>query len=144
MILTWYTYFSWWIFIWFILFKLNLIKFSPYLIYLFTVVFIGLKFIRDIVYYLFYDEKKIKNYNLILIWVLLVITIDIIPFFYLQPTYNIESIIFTLLLLLLYCLCMEIWGINIINHYLLINYRDLSDNYTDANHFLKSVFNYNV
>ena len=137
--LTWYTYFSWWIFIWFLFFKAGLTNFTPYPIYCFVVVFILLKFIRDIIYFTFYDDKKIKNYDLILGWVLFIIALDIIPFFFLKPRIDKESILFTLLLGLLYCFCMEKWRINIINHYTVLNYRELSDKYT-LDSFYKEVF----
>lgn len=137
--LTWYTYFSWWIFIWFLLFKMGLTKLSPYLIYCGVVFFIILKLTRDIVHYTFYDEKKIKNYDLIIVWIVFILLLDIIPFFYLKKQIDKESIFFTLFLGLIYCLMMNIWKINIINHYTVINYREISDKFTTES-FFKKVF----
>lgn len=137
--LTWYTYFSWWIFIWFIIFKTGFTNLSPYFIYLFVVIFILLKFLRDVVYFLFIDKKKVKNYDLILGWFFLVLSIDIIPFFFLEKQLDKNSIFFTFLLGLVYCLFMEKQKINIIKHYTILNYRELSDRHT-LKSFFKDVF----
>ena len=137
--LTWYTYFSWWIFIWFLVFKMGLTKLSPYLIYCGVVIFIVLKLTRDIVHYTFYDEKKIKNYDLIIVWIVFILLLDIMPFFYLKKQIDKESIFFTLFLGLTYCLMMNIWKINILNHYAVINYREISDKFTTKS-FFKKIF----
>ena len=143
--LAWYTYFSWWVFIWFIIFKLGFTKLSPYLIYVFIVVFILFKFLRDLIYITFYDEKEIKNYESILIWVLNVIILDLIPPFYLERQIDSESIFFTLLLALVYCSLMNKWNYNIIKHYTIMNYREISDRFTTKSFIegvLKVNFNY--
>lgn len=137
--LTWYTYFSWWIFIWFLIFKTGITNLSPYFIYFFVVIFILLKFLRDIVYFLFIDKKKVKNYDLILGWFFFVLSIDIIPFFFLEKQIDKNSIFFTFLLGLIYCLFMEKQNINIIDHYTILNYRELSDRHT-LKSFFKDVF----
>ena len=137
--LTWYTYFSWWIFIWFLVFKMGLTKLSPYLIYCGVVIFIVLKLSRDIVYYTFYDKKKIKNYDLIIVWIVFILLLDIMPFFYLKKQIDKESIFFTLFLGLTYCLMMNIWKINILNHYAVINYREISNKFTTKS-FFKKIF----
>ena len=137
--LTWYTYFSWWIFIWFLFFKLGLTRLSPYLIYLCVVFFILFKFIRDLVHFTFYDKKKVKNYGIILSWFIFVILLDIVPFFYLKKQIDKESIFFTLFLGLAYCLMMNIWKLNIINHYTVMNYREISDRFTTES-FFRGVF----
>ena len=82
MLITWYYYFSWWIFIWFILFKLNIIKYSPYMVYLLAISYIICKITIESIYFIFIDKEKIKNYSVILAWLILVTIIDIIPFFY--------------------------------------------------------------
>lgn len=137
--LTWYTYFSWWIFIWFLAFKLELTHLSPYLIYCFVVVFILLKLLRDIIYFSFYEKKKLQNYDLLAVWFATILLLDIIPFFYLERQVDKESIFFTLFLGLTYCLMMNIWKINIINHYTVMNYREISDRYTPES-FFKGIF----
>ena len=137
--LTWYTYFSWWVFIWFLLFKMNITKLSPYLMYCGIVGFIFLKIVRDIFYFTFYDKKKVKKYDMIFTWILYVLIIDIIPFFCLERQIDRESIFFTLFLALAYCLIMNIWKINVIDHYKVINYKVISDKYTPSS-FFKEVF----
>ena len=137
--LTWYTYFSWWVFIWFLLFKMNITRFSPYLMYCGILGFIFLKILRDIVYFTFYDKKKVKKYDMIFTWLSYVLIIDIIPFFYLERQIDRESIFFTLFLALAYCLVMNIWKINVIDHYKVINYEVISDRYTPSS-FFKEVF----
>ena len=137
--LTWYYYFSYWNFIWFLLFKMGLIKYSPYFVYVLTVTFIMLKFFRDIFYFNFKDEKEIKNKEIILAWFLLILILDIIPFFYLDKQLDKESIYFTVLLALIYVTFMNKSNINVIDHYAVINYRELSDKY-DLKTFIKEIF----
>ena len=137
--LTWYYYFSYWIFIWFLIFKMGLIKYSPYFVYVLTVTFIMLKFFRDIFYFNFKDKKEIKNKDLILAWFLLALILDIIPFFFLDKQLDKESIYFTVLLALVYVIFMNKSNINVIDHYAVVNYRELSDKY-DLKTFLKNFF----
>ena len=61
------------------------------------------------------------------------------PFFYLKKQIDKESIFFTLFLGLTYCLMMNIWKINILNHYAVINYREISDKFTTKS-FFKKIF----
>ena len=138
MILTWYYYFSYWIFIWFLLFKLGFIPYSPYLIYLLTITFIIIKGIRDI----WLDNKnneEIKNKDQFILWILLTLIVDIIPFFYLKPKIDNESILFTLVLISIYLIFMDNSGINVYNHYKVVNYRELSTKY-DLKTFIKQIF----
>ena len=137
--LTWYYYFSYWIFIWFLIFKMGLIKYSPYFVYVLTVTFIMLKFFRDIFYFNFKDKKEIKNKDLFLAWFLLALILDIIPFFFLDKQLDKESIYFTVLLALVYVIFMNKSNINVIDHYAVVNYRELSDKY-DLKTFLKNFF----
>ena len=130
MILTWYTYFSYWVFIWFLIFKMGIVKYSPYLIYLGIVIFISVKLLRDIWYYNFKDTNKIKNNDVIISWVFTILVVDIIPFFYLERNLGKESIIFTLILGAIYISVMNSLNINIISHYSVMNYREIEDNYT--------------
>ena len=53
--------------------------------------FIFLKIVRDIVYFSFYDKKKVKKYDMIFTWILYVLIIDIIPFFCLDRQIDKES-----------------------------------------------------
>ena len=137
--LTWYYYLSYWSFIWFVLFKLGLINYSPYLIYVFTFIFIITKAIRDIIYFI-NDKEKIKNFDLTLAWIFLILILDIIPFFYLERRIDKESILFTVCLILTYLIFMNKSGINVIDHYRVVNYRELTENY-DLKTFFKKIFN---
>ena len=87
------------------------------------------------IYFIFIDKEKIKNYSVILAWLILVTIIDIIPFFYLKKQTNIESIIFSLILVLIYLLYMKSIKVNVIDLYFSLFYRKLSDKYT-----LKTIF----
>jgi hypothetical protein len=104
-----------------------------------VVVFILLKLLRDIIYFSFYEKKKLQNYDLLAVWFATILLLDIIPFFYLERQVDKESIFFTLFLGLTYCLMMNIWKINIINHYTVMNYREISDRYTPES-FFKGIF----
>ena len=137
--LTWYYYLSYWSFIWFVLFKLGFINYSPYLMYLFTFIFIITKAIRDIIYFI-NDKEKIKNFDLILAWIFLILLLDIIPFFYLERRIDKESILFTVCLILTYLIFMNKSGINVIDHYRVVNYRELTENY-NLKTFFKKIFN---
>ena len=137
--LTWYYYLSYWSFIWFVLFKLGFINYSPYLMYLFTFIFIITKAIRDIIYFI-NDKKKIKNIDLILAWIFLILLLDIIPLFYLERRIDKESILFTVCLILIYLIFMNKSGINVIDHYSVVNYRELTENY-NLKTFFKKIFN---
>jgi hypothetical protein len=135
--LTWYYYLSYWSFIWFVLFKLGFINYSPYLMYLFTFIFIITKAIRDIIYFI-NDKEKIKNFDLILAWIFLILLLDIIPFFYLERRIDKESILFTVCLILTYLIFMNRSGINVIDHYRVVNYRELTQN-NDLKTFFKKI-----
>jgi len=137
--LTWYYYFSWWIFIWFILFKLNIIKYSPYLVYLLAVTYIIFKISTEALYFIFYDNRPLKNYDVIIGWLVIVFIIDILPFFYLKKQTDKNTIIFTLGVILVYLLYMRYLGINIFELYLIIIQRKLSDRYT-LDTFIKEIF----
>ena len=123
MILTWYTYFSYWVFIWFLIFKMGIVEYSPYLIYLGIVIFISVKLLRDIWYYNFKDtnkikNNKIKNNDVIISWVFTILVVDIIPFFYLERNLGKESIIFTLILGAIYISVMN--SLNIIHKFYIL------------------------
>jgi hypothetical protein len=129
MIISWYTYFSWWLFLWFLLFKINIIKHSPYLIYRFVLIYVFYKIIEQ---YLKKNEKNI-NYSKIknaYIWIIIVFIIDVLPIFFLKRNITIESIYFTIGLLIIYILMMIYLGIDIIKHYKQLDLIKISENYT--------------
>ena len=112
----WYTYLSWWVFIWFILFKLRVIKYSPFWIYIIIITFIIAKTTDSLTQFKLADFKN-KNIDSVLIILIITILVDIVPIFYLKPIINLESIIFGLIVICLYLVMMYILKINPINHY---------------------------
>jgi len=110
-----YNFFSYWIAVWFILFKLNVLCYSPYLIYLVVAYGITLKAVYE--YTLLIKNKTNVNKKLFVLYSLLILIVDIVPIYFLEPDYSNSSIIFTLILLLLYCLIMELQNKNIITQY---------------------------
>jgi hypothetical protein len=99
-----------------VLFKINVIQYSPYLIYLFVSYGITLKAIYELI--LLIKDKTQVNKLLFVMYFVLLIIIDIVPIYLLEPNYSKSSIIFTLILLLLYCIIMELQNKNIINQYI--------------------------
>jgi len=110
-----YNFFSYWMAVWFILFKLNVLCYSPYLIYLVVAYAITLKAIYEFI--LLIRNRTPINKLLFVLYFMLMLIVDIVPIYFLEPDYSNSSIIFTLVLLLLYCLIMELQNKNIITQY---------------------------
>ena len=136
---TWYYFLSCWIFLWFILFKLSFIPYSPFLIYVAVIIYIILKIIHHLCI-LKKEDYKHKNFNSVVIWILIAIIIDIVPIFFLKPVVNVESIIFTLCIISLYITFMSYHQINVIKHYVDLDMKKLMNNY-DSKKLLKDIFN---
>ena len=136
---TWYYFLSCWIFLWFILFKLSFIPYSPFLIYVAVIIYIILKIIHHLCI-LKKEDYKHKNFNSVVIWILIAIIIDIVPIFFLKPVVNIEYIIFTLCIISLYITFMSYHQINVIKHYVDLDMKKLMNNY-DSKKLLKDIFN---
>ena len=117
--LKFYNFFSYWLILWFVLFKINVIQYSPYLIYLFVSYGITLKAIYELI--LLIKDKTQVNKLLFVMYFVLLIIIDIVPIYLLEPDYSKSSIIFTLILLLLYCIIMDLQNKNIIKTKIMIN-----------------------
>ena len=113
--LKFYNFFSYWMIIWFVLFKINCLPYSPYLIYLCVAYGISIKAIYEIIL-LIKNNTRVNKLLFTLYFVLLFI-IDILPIYLLEPDYSKSSIIFTLVLLLIYCIIMDLQDKNIINQY---------------------------
>lgn len=139
MYLSWYYYFSWWIFIWFILFLCNIVPYSPYLIYSFVFVYIIIKLSIEFIHYIYIDKKPIKHYDTLFGWLIIVFMIDIFPFLYLEKEINSESTMFTIILLLIYTIFAKSMGIDLIRLYTTISYKKMSDKY-DLLSLLKYIF----
>ena len=130
MYLSWYYYFSYWIFIWFILYQLEIIKYSPYLVYCVIFIYIIIKISIELLHYIFINKHKIKNYDTLFGILLLIIIIDIVPLLYLKKQIDKQSTIFTLILTITYILFMMSQNINIIELYTNIIYIKISNKYT--------------
>ena len=110
---SWYYYFSYWAIIFFLFYILEIIPFSPYLLYLAIVIFIVAELIYLIFFQIYYRIRQPTNPNIIrtkpawyiiIGWLTLVLVLDIIPFFLIEPEINLESILFTIILILVYLL----------------------------------------
>jgi hypothetical protein len=130
MSLYWYYYLSWWFFIWFILYQLKIIPYSPYLAYIFVFTYIIIKLTTEFIHYTSIDKKEIKNYDTLFAWLLIVFIIDIMPFLYLEKEINTESTIFTIIVLSVYTLFMKSMNVDIMRLYTTVSYRKLTDKYS--------------
>ena len=136
-VLKWYTFFSWWIFIWFFLFKLNIISFSPFLMYIFVIIYITISILENL-FNLTIKDLFNKNFNAVIFWLIIIILIDICPIFFLKPIINLESTSFTILLSIVYISMMNCLNINIINHYSSVNVKSIMK-YYDGRKLLKNI-----
>jgi len=137
-VLKWYTFFSWWIFIWFVLFKLKIIGFSPFLMYIFVVIYITIKLLENL-FNLRIEDLFHKNFSSVIYWLIIIILIDICPIFFLEPIINLESIKFTILLTIVYISMMNCLNINIIKHYSDVNLKSIMKNYDSKELFRKII-----
>ena len=112
----WYYYFSYWAVAFFIFYKSNLITYSPYLLYLCIVIFIALEMIYLIFYQIYYRLTEPDNINIIRgkdswsivgAWLILVFFIDLLPYFFLKPKIDKHSILFTLILGIVYLMFLK-------------------------------------
>ena len=136
-VLKWYTFFSWWIFIWFVLFKLKIIGFSPFLMYIFVVTYITIKLLENLLN-LRIEDLFHKNFTSVIYWLIIIILIDVCPIFFLEPIINLESISFTILLSIVYISMMNCLNINIIKHYSDVNVKSILKNY-DSKELLRKM-----
>ena len=122
----WYYYFSWWIFIWFLLYKMKVIKYSPFLIYLFAFIFVSIKLLINI--YRYFTKNYTLSFNNVKVLLLLffiIFVIDFLPFIVLKKDVNTESTIFTLVLLILYLMFVQYNNKSVIDIYTQLNIKSL-------------------
>ncbi len=116
--LRWYYYFSWWIFIWFLLFKSTLTKISPYPIYLVIFIFVIIKLIKDsIVLLLNKKEQQIKYKNTLIVYLLILLVVDILPFLLLRYSITNKSLLVTFILILMYIIFIILSNKNLVTLY---------------------------
>ena len=137
--LRWYYYLSYWIFIWFILFKLDLIKYSPYVFYIFILFYFSIKILQAIPKIFKKKKNKTKNFNTIIVWFIIIFIDDILPIIFLKKQIDEKSIYISLIIIILYIIFMNLNKINILDHYSISNFNIIVDNYT-AKEFLKKIF----
>jgi hypothetical protein len=110
-----YYLFSWWMFIWFIFYKLNIVKFGPSFSYIFAMIFN----IIVTVYYISTTNIKKINYKVIFVKLLIWFIIDIIPLIRLYPyILNYKTLIVNLMVFCIYLLFMNMNISNILKIYL--------------------------
>lgn len=138
-VLEWYTFFSCWVFIWFILFKLKIISSSPFLMYIFVVIFITIKILHNL-FNLRIKDLFHRNFNSVIYRLIIIIIIDILPIFFLEPIINLASISFTVLLSIVYISMMNSLNINIINHYSNVNVKSILKHFDSKKLFRSMLF----
>jgi len=100
----WFVYLSFWYFVWFVLFMLNIIKQPPSIwFYILPIIYVILKLIDVINKKQF---KEIENKKVFVIQLIILIIIDIIPLFYykrlLPYKFNVYNIILNIILIGVY------------------------------------------
>ena len=129
--LQWYYYFSWWIFIWFLLFKSTLTKISPYPIYLVIFIFVIIKLIKDSIVLLLNNKKqKIKYKDTLIVYLLILLVVDILPFLLLRYSFTKKSLLVASLLLLMYIIFIISSNKNLIKLYSRTSLPNLGYNYS--------------
>jgi len=122
----WYYYFSYWTLGFFLFHKANLIPYSPYLIYLCIVIFIAMEMIYLIAYQIYFRITDPTNQNIIQdkeawsiigAWLILVLFIDLLPFVFLKPQIDKHSILFTLILGIVYLMFLKKQKVNLNQQY---------------------------
>ncbi len=128
----WWYYFSWWYFIWVILFLRGIITFSPYLLSLSILIYTIVKIGSEFIHYFFINKKPLERneYIVITVWLFLVLSLDVIPFFFLKPDFSKRNIYFTFAVILVYLLLMWYKKVDVIHLYKFMRYKYLTDNYT--------------
>ena len=137
--LNWYYFFSYWVFIWFILFKLGLLNSSPYFLYLIVFTFIVS---REIIKRLVDRKKgrKVYKYNeSVFTWYVLMIIVDIIPFLLLEKDISKNSLLTSFFLVIGYLIFNSLNNINLLDQYIYFDVQYVGDNLSLKN-FLKAIF----
>lgn len=140
----WVKYFSCWIFIWFIMYKLQIIKYSPILIYYLIIPYIIYSFIHKLYYVFNYPEIKV-NIKICIINILCILILDLLPIFFLEKKITIETVIASVIIIVTYILFMY-YKFNY-NIYDIINLYVMNEDLYRASmnfnyiHFVKSILN---
>ena len=133
-------------FIWFLLYKLNIIKYSPSFSYIFAIIFISIQILYFIYSLIFTNKPKSNKYSSInflriLTKLFLAIILDIIPFIILYPfTLDYKTFIINLSVLCIYFIFIIYKKLNIINIYF-NNYFDYYITFNEYKNYYKYFFN---
>ena len=120
--LKWYNFFSWWVFIWFILYKLNVIPYNPFFVY--VIIYIYLLY-RCIIFIINKEYKNKGNLFVSFFIGLILLVVDLLPIFFVKHEIKLESVMFSLLLGLIYILVMSVRNINILDFYNNVSYKNI-------------------
>ncbi len=139
--LNWYYYFSYWVFIWFIIFKLGVTNLSPYFIYLLVFSFIVIRYIYRITtkYSHKQESKQIKYPGSVITWTLLILIVDIIPFLVLKRKLDPNSLLFTAFITIFYIVFMALSQKNLIHQYIHLDKNYIGNKFT-TNKLLAEIF----
>ena len=138
--LQWYYYFSWWIFIWFLLFKSNLTNISPYPIYLLIFIFVIIKLVKDSLWLSLNKEKQpIKYKDTFIVYLLILLVVDILPFLLLRYSFTKKSLLVTFLLSIMYIIFIILSNKNLVTLYSRTSLQNLGTKYS-VNSLLWNIF----
>ena len=138
--LQWYYYFSWWIFIWFLLFKSNLTNISPYPIYLLIFIFVIIKLVKDSLWLSLNKEKQpIKYKDTFIVYLLILLVVDILPFLLLRYSFTKKSLLVTFLLSIMYIIFIILSNKNLATLYSRTSLQNLGTKYS-VNSLLWNIF----
>lgn len=139
--LRWYNFFTWWILIWFIFYKIRLVKYSPFYAYIFILSFISILLPYQ-VYILLKNIKKkniknipYRNYLFFMGFIMIVLLTDILPIFFCENKIDKGSVLLFLGLLLSYMIFMDEKKISVLRHYFELELKIFLKNYTNEDIF---------
>lgn len=116
--IVWYIYFSWWLFAWFVLFKLGFIQYNPFLFYVIAVSYITIRYLIQGVLSLMGKNvyPNVRTDSLLTIGAVAMF-VDVLPILYLQPHVSIQSTLFGVLVMFVYLLTMSFFGHPVVQQY---------------------------
>ena len=129
--IVWYQFFTLWTLILFILYKLNILPYSPYYVYAFIIVFIFSIFIYKLAIALINKFQKNEplipennektNYTYFIILLVFIFFADLLPIFFCKRELSKEGLLFFLTIFLVYMIYMESKKIGVLDHYFNMN-----------------------
>lgn len=87
------------------IYKINIINQSPFIAYLFIIIYIIFKILNNL-YKI--QNTNVKYYQTIILYLCIIIIVDIIPLFYISYEITLISIIYFFVILILYLIIMKI------------------------------------